>query len=133
MPGPYDFYVRHLRFMARSTAHAGPEVRVMMDQLRHVADGIEAGGDRYVVPASRLRVTARALAGMAGFLQQQILPEAVAAGNATGEAQVRWVIDTSMETMAGLMIHAETTADGEDYTVPLPPPPGSPTTTAGTV
>ncbi|SOE00496.1 hypothetical protein [Caenispirillum bisanense] len=121
--GSYDFYVRHLRFMARTAAHGDTVVAVMMDQLNRVADGIAAGRGSYVVPAKRLRVTARALAGLAGFLQQQILPEVVAAGNAVGERQVRWVIDTSMETVAALMIHAETTGDGEDCPVTLPPPP----------
>lgn len=123
MAGPYGFYVRHLRFMARSTARAAPQVAEMMARLGIVADGLEAAGDRYVVAAPDLRGTARALAGLAGFLQQQILPEVVAAGNAVGEGQVRWVIDTSMETMAALMVHAETTEDGEDFTVVLPPPP----------
>ncbi|GAA0578809.1 hypothetical protein [Caenispirillum bisanense] len=123
MASGYEFYIRHLRFMARTTAHGDPAVAVMMDQLRLAADGLAVNGDRYVVEASRLRLAARALAGLAGFLQQQILPEVVSAGNAVGERQVRWVIDTSMETMAALMIHAETTADREDYTVVLPPPP----------
>ena len=123
MASGYDFYLRHLRFMARTTAHGDPAVVAMMDRLRLVADGLAANGDRYVVEGRHLRLTARALAGLAGFLQQQILPEVVAAGNPVGERQVRWVIDTSMETMAALMIHAETTADRDDYTVVLPPPP----------
>ena len=75
---------------------------------------------RFKVEASKLQITARALAGVAGFLQQHILPEVVAAGNETGEAQTRWVIDTSMSIMANLMAHAETTNDSENYEVVLP-------------
>ena len=70
-----------------------------------------------------MRIAARALAGVAGFLQQQILPEVVAAENKFGEVQIRWVIDTSMSVMANLMAHAETSKDSEDYEVVLPPAP----------
>lgn len=124
MTQDYGFYAAHLRFVARTTQRVTPEVAAMMEELGAVADQV-ADGYSFTVPAGRLRVTARALAGVAGFLQQHILPEAVAAGNAVGEAQVRWVIDTSMEAVANLTVHAEQTGDGEDYRVILPPPPGA--------
>lgn len=119
----YAFYAAQLRFIARTTDRSQAEVAAMMDDLERVAGAVEAG-PTYTVPADRLRTTARALAGVSGFLQQHILPETVAAENRVGEAQVRWVIDTSMEAMSMLMAHAELTADGADRTIDLPPPPG---------
>lgn len=120
----YAFYAAHLRYIARTTQRVTPEVAAMMEALDRIAGDVEERG-AFTVPAADLRRTARALAGLAGFLQQHILPEAVAAGNAAGERQIRWVIDTSMEGMAALMTHAETTHDAEPKTVTLPPPPPS--------
>lgn len=122
----YAFYAAQLRFIARTTDRSDAAVAAMMDDLGRIADAVERQGT-FTVPAARLRPAARALAGVAGFLQQHILPEVVAAGNARGEAQVRWVIDTSMEAMATLMSHAEVSGDGEDRTITLPPPPPAPT------
>lgn len=122
MSQPYGFYVAHLRFVARTTDRVTPQVAAMMDALTDIADQV-AQGYSYTVPAGHLRVAARALAGVAGFLHQHILPEVVAAENATGEAQVRWVIESSMEAVAALTVHAELTDDGEDYRIILPPPP----------
>jgi len=118
----YTFFAAHLRFLARTTDRATPDIAAMMDDLARIADEAEQGGT-FEVPAGRLRRTARALAGVAGFLQQHILPETVAAANTVGERQVRWVIDTSMGAMADLMTHAEMTGDGAPLTVTLPAPP----------
>ncbi len=120
----YAFYAAHLRFIARTTDRSDPAVAAMMEDLGRVAEAVERRG-AFTVPADRLRTTARALAGVAGFLQQHILPETVSAGNAVGEAQVRWVIDTSMEAMAVLMSHAEVSGDATDRVVDLPPPPAA--------
>ena len=107
------------RFVAERTDRgSSPEVTAMMEELARAADAIEATGG-FTAQAGRLRITARALAGVAGFLQQHILPEAVAAGNTDGERQVRWVIDTCMETMAALTTHAEVSGEGENYPVSL--------------
>lgn len=118
----YVFFVSHLRFIVSKTDTTTPEVSTMMSELARIADAIEAMGG-FTVEPDRLRVAGRGLAGLAGFLQERILPEAVAAGNATGERQVRWVIDTSMALMATLMTAAETGNSGEPMTVTLPPPP----------
>jgi membrane-bound lytic murein transglycosylase MltF len=72
-----------------------------------------------------LRLTARALAGVAGFLQQHILPEVSAAKHLVGEVQTRWAIDTSMSLMANLLAHADMAKDSEEYTVMLPKPPAA--------
>ena len=119
----YSVLVRFLRFFAGRTDRETAEVAAMMEELDRIAGILEAGQGSFVVAAERLRLAGRALAGVAGFLQQHILPEAVAAGNKAGEAQVRWVIDTCMGAMANLTTHAELTKDGEDFTVTLPPPP----------
>tara|TARA_B100000315_G_C14580085_1_gene590009 strand:+ start:480 stop:893 length:414 start_codon:yes stop_codon:yes gene_type:complete len=115
----YNFYAGYLRFAADKTERETPEMEAMMAELVRIADLLETANS-FNVEADKLRMTARALAGVAGFLQQHILPEIVAAENEIGEAQTRWVIDTSMSVMANLMAHAETTKDSESYKVVLP-------------
>lgn len=119
---PYAFFAAHLHFVARTTQRVTPQVAAMMDELQRLGDAV-ATADSFTVPADRLRLAARALAGVAGLLQQQVLPEVVAANNLRGERQVRWVIDTAMESMAALTSHADLTGDGQDKTIALPPPP----------
>ncbi|MFC1673450.1 hypothetical protein ACFL12_04780 [Pseudomonadota bacterium] len=97
----------------------------MMSLLLDIADQIDAGTDNFHIVAKDLRTAARALAGVAGFLQEHILPEAVGVGNKAAEVQVRWTIDSSMAMMAKLTTHAELTKDAEDLDVTLPPPPSS--------
>ena len=117
----YDFYIKHLRFIAARTEKTSPDVSAMVDELNRMADAIENAGG-FIIPADRLKVAGRALAGLAGFLQDRILPEAIAAGNDAGERQIRWVIDTSMQFMSVLLARAET-APTEDAAMELPPPP----------
>ena len=131
----YAFYTAHLRFLADRTERINAEVAEMMDILQAVAAQIEAepsetpaGGDKVVtagftLKAAQLRLGARALAGVAGFLQKQILPEVVANQNTVGERDVRWVIDTSMALTSKILMHAEITKDAEDLTLSLPAPP----------
>ena len=119
---PYAFYAAQLRFAASKTERANDEISNMMDQLQAIADQVDAGPS-FTVKAQGLRAAARALAGVAGFLQKQILPEVIAAGNEIGEAQVRWTIDTSMSLMATMMTHAEMTNDQDDLELILPKPP----------
>lgn len=121
----YAFYTAQLRFVANKTPRDDAEVAAMMSSLQNIAEQIDAGAKKFHVAAKDLRIAARALAGVAGFLQQHILPEAVAAGNTAGEAQLRWSIDNSMAMMAQLTTHAELTKDKEDLDVTLPSPPGS--------
>ena len=116
----YNFYAGYLRFAANKTERETPEITEMMAELERIAEILESGNS-FIVKDRKLRLTARALAGVAGFLQQHILPEVIAAENEIGEAQTRWVIDTSMEVMANLIAHAETTKDGENFTVNFPP------------
>lgn len=117
----YDFYIAQLRFVATRTARESDEVACSVDALLQLADDIAQGSGIFFVPANSLRINARALAGFAGFLQQHILPEVVAAGNAAGEKQVRWSIEASMAMMAQLTTHAELTHDAQDLSVTLPP------------
>ena len=56
------------------------------------------------------------------MLQQHILPEAVAAGDAAGERRVRWMIDAAMAAVAEISVHAETAGE-IDYRQALPPAP----------
>ena len=117
----YGFFVAHLRFVAARTERDDPDVTAMVDQLQRISDAVENTGG-FAVPVDKLDTAGRALAGLAGFLQQQILPEVIAAGNSTGERQVRWVIDTSMNLMSVLLARAESEA-AQDATMVLPPPP----------
>lgn len=117
----YKFFTAQLRFVAKKTERESNDIVCMMEKLLSIADHIDAENKTFFVGAKDLQITARALAGVAGFLQQHILPEVTAAGNAKGETQVRWTIDTCMAVMAQLMSHAELTKDSQDLTVTLPP------------
>lgn len=117
----YAFFTGQLRFVAKKTERETDDVAAMMDALARVADQVDENNGIFKVKAESLRVTARALAGVAGLLQQHILPEVAAAQNVRGERQVRWSIDTCMSVMADLMAHAELTNDGEDIDMTLPP------------
>lgn len=118
----YAFYARTLRFVARKSDQGDARVAAMMDALAQAADAVEAAGVVTVAPAS-IELTARAFAGVAGFLQKQILPEVVADGNKGGEAQVRWSIDTSMELVNRLLGSVARGAADGPVTIDLPPPP----------
>ena len=116
----YDFFTAQLRFIAKKTEREPGDVDVTMRALEHVISDLETHKDFFEVQAAELRVTARALAGVAGFLQQHILPEAIAAKHSTGEEQIRWTIETCMSTMAKLMSHAELNKDQKGIKVTLP-------------
>jgi hypothetical protein len=118
----YDFYCAQLRFVAERTERQSPFISEMMDCLESFALNVE-NSPRFSISVNQARTTGRALAGVAGFLQQHILPEVVAAGDSTGERQIRWVIDTSMELTAAMTVHAETDTDGSPCPVELPDPP----------
>ncbi len=118
----YGFFIAHLRFVAAKTEVSTPEIAAMVAELGRIADEVEKTGET-IVENDKLRVAARGLAGLAGFLQERILPEVLAAANSSGERQVRWVIDTSMGLMAMLTTHAETAMSDEPLALQLPPPP----------
>ena len=118
----YNFYAGYLHFVAKNTKVDSPEIQNMMAELIYIAKILENDAT-FTVVQNKLRVTARALAGVAGFLQQHILPEILEAKNVLGEFQTRWVIDTSMSLMSNLMVHAELTNGSEAFVVVLPKPP----------
>ncbi len=120
--GDYRFFVSHLRFIANRTDRTSGDVSSMMTGLLAVADDVES--QRHIsVAYGELRLTGRGLAGVAGFLQQHILPEVVAVGDPLAERQVRWVIDTCMSFMSTLMVHAETKTDNVPCILELPAAP----------
>lgn len=118
----YAFYAAQLRFFARTTERISPEVSDMMDELTAIADQVYQAG-AFTISPNRLRIAARALAGVAGLLQTHVLPEVIAAGNARGEAQVRWTIDRSMEAMTALLSHADGSNTPKEQTITFPAPP----------
>ena len=124
----YDFFAGFLKYVGDTTQRETAEISEMMDELLRASDELKQTG-QITVPADRLHIAARAMAGMAGFLQKQILPEVLAAENEKGQVQVRWVIDAAMAAMGHLLGHAEliknktTSSDVRDYVVPLPAPP----------
>lgn len=118
----YHFFTAQLRFASSKTERTNDDVHHMMNLLADVADQIDKD-ESFHVEAKKLRTCARALAGVAGFLQQHILPEVILAKNNLGEKQVRWTIDTSMSLMATMMSHAEMTNDQDDLELTLPSPP----------
>lgn len=122
----YDFFSATLRFVALKTensdqAAADPRTRAMMAALRNIAATVESG-DGFEVAGDALELTARALAGFAGFLQKSILPEAVAHGNHSGERQIRWSVDAAMDAVNALLARAAL-QEGRPVRIDLPPPP----------
>lgn len=118
----YHFYAGILRFVAGKTERNDPRITAMMALLEKAAGEIETQGS-FDVAAESLELTARAFAGVAGFLQKQILPEVVAAQNQAGEAQIRWAIDNAMEAVNTLLSRAALADQRSDMRVTLPPPP----------
>lgn len=108
-----------LRFIAAKGERPDPGVMAQMKALEAAATQIEDTGT-FEVAGAELAVAARAFAGVAAFLQQQILPEAVADGNAAGERQVRWAVDQAMEIVNLLLCRAAETP-GEPVTVVVRP------------
>lgn len=111
------FYFKLLRFVADKTERNDPRVAAMMDLLVDAADAFEAAG-AYRLPADRLPLAARAFAGVAAFLQRQILPSVVADQNTAGERQIRWAIDTAMASVNSLLMQA-TAVEGASVTLVL--------------
>ena len=118
----YDFFTAQLRFAAARTDRTIADIDEKMNVLCNIADQIDADKN-FTIDAQNMRIGARALAGVAGFLQQHILPEVIAAKNNFGERQVRWTIETSMALMATMMTHAEMTHDQEVLKLTLPDAP----------
>jgi hypothetical protein len=115
----YAFFVRYVRFVAAKTARESEEVERLVGELERLADDIEQDG-KCLIEQGRAALSARALAGFAGFLQQQILPETVEAGHDKVEREIRWIIDASMAEVSGLTVFADTAAANETYTLTLP-------------
>lgn len=107
LPADPIFYIKLLRFVATKTERTDPRIAAMMDLLVEAADAFETSG-AYRLSPDRLALAARAFAGVAAFLQRQILPSAVAERNAKGEGQVRWAIDTAMASVNSLLTRAAT-------------------------
>jgi len=118
----YRFYASILRFVAQKTDRNDPQVAAMMAILEQAAAEIDSLG-AFNVDADRLEMTARAFAGVAAFLQKQILPEVVAAENKPGETQVRWAIDNAMEAVNALLGRAALAEQRSDMRMTLPAPP----------
>lgn len=118
----YPFFTAQLRFVAAKTHRENDDIDQMMNVLHSIADQIDEGG-MFQIQANRIRLGARALAGVAGFLQQHILPEVISQKNLRAEKQIRWSIDTSMSLMAKMMTHAELTHDKDPLKLTLDAPP----------
>jgi hypothetical protein len=117
----YGFYAAILRFVARKTDRTDQRIAAMMRELEQTADQITATGS-YKVEPQRFDIHAKALGGVAAFLQAHILPETIADNNKAAETQIRWSVDTALETLNQLVRAQE--ADSPDaMTIMLPPPP----------
>jgi len=119
----YDFYAAILRFVATTATRSDPRVTAMMECLEQAADYIDADG-YFRVELDQRELYARALAGVAAFLQERILPETIADKNKEGELQIRWSVDTSLD---GLNQILKAQAEGNQATIAInfPPPPPS--------
>ena len=128
MASDYGFYAGILRFVAKKTETEDREIRIMMGHLAGIADAIEQTG-RFMVERDNCESAARAFAGVAKFLQERILPEALAAGNEGAVNQLKWAIETSLALGSELVkrIALEEYEGQEKFTLDLPLPPGAPT------
>ena len=117
----YDFYAGILRFVASTSARSEGRIATMMDCLDQAATAIEAD-QAYTIEYDQRELFARALAGVAAFLQERILPETVAEANQQAELQVRWAIDRSMEAMTHIL-QVQSIGNQEPITITFPAPP----------
>lgn len=118
----YAFYARMLRFVAAKSDRADARVAAMMALIEDAAVEVETRG-AVTVAAGQRELMARALAGVAGFLQQRILPEAVAHGNTAGERDIRWAVDAAMDGV-NLLLRETSAGTAAPVELRLPPPPG---------
>ncbi len=120
----YDFYAAILRFVASTATRTDPRVATMMECLELAADYVDSDG-YFRVEADQRELFARALAGVAAFLQERILPETVGEGNKEAETQVRWAVDTSLDAL-NQILRAQTDSVQGTINVMFPDPPVSP-------
>jgi len=117
----YDFYASILRFVASTATRADARIAALMDCLDFAADTVDAEGC-VKVPFDRRELFARALAGVAAFLQERILPETIGEGNKQAEIQVRWSIDTSLDAV-NQILRAQADGNLDPVVVVFTPPP----------
>lgn len=124
MTSPYGFYAGILRFVAQKTITDQPDVKIMMGHLHGIAEAIEDQG-KLLVERKNCESAARAFAGVAKFLQERILPEALAAGNEIAVEQLKWAIETSLALGAELVkrITLAEYSSYENFVFALPEPP----------
>lgn len=120
----YDFYAAILRFVASTATRTDPRVTAMMENLECAAKAIE-DSDGFTVIEDHREICARALAGVAAFLQERILPETIADQNAEAEAQVRWAVDASLDAL-NQILRAQAQGVQDTIAIVLPPPPVAP-------
>lgn len=123
MSADYGFYAGILRFVAKKTETDDREIRIMMGHLAGIADAIAQSG-RFMIERNNCESAARAFAGVAKFLQERILPEALNAGNEGAVEQLKWAIETSLVMAAELVKHAanEDLKDQDRFSFDLPAP-----------
>jgi len=91
-----------LAFVAARMPAADPAITGYRAALLEVHAVLARGAVPRIAPTERER-TARALAGFAGFLHREILPETIAHGHAAAEAQIRAAIDSAMGAATALL------------------------------
>ncbi|MEQ5777924.1 MULTISPECIES: hypothetical protein [unclassified Thalassospira] len=127
MSSQYAFFAGILRFVAKKTATDDADIQVMMGHLAGIADAVEKTG-QFMILRENCESAARGFAGVAKFLQERILPEALADGNKGAVEQLKWAIETSL-ALAAELVKRITVADYEgqaSFTFDLPQPPGAP-------
>ena len=121
----YDFYAAILRFVASTATRTDPRVTAMMENLECAAKAIEES-DSFAVIEDQREICARALAGVAAFLQERILPETIADQNIEAETQVRWAVDASLDAL-NQILRAQAQGVQDTIAIVLMPPPIMPT------
>lgn len=112
-------YARLVRFVARQTAAATPEIATMMAQLDACGAAIDRDG-RFTVAAAQAAGLARALAGTAKLVQEQLLPEALHRGDQAATEQLRAAVEISLALARALVEKLADDPAAASFTLDLP-------------
>ncbi len=96
------FFVNIMRFISARTQAEEDEMRAMMFHLRAIADQVEKGPN-ILVAGRDARLAARGLAGVTSFIQDRILPEAIADKNQEAIDQLQSASQLALQ-LSGLIL-----------------------------
>jgi folylpolyglutamate synthase/dihydropteroate synthase len=102
MPASYSGFAAMIRFVVSKTTPTDKAMGQMLDLLRSVSVDIETTG-KFDVSRVNAEPAARGLAGIAKFLQEHILPEALHVQDEDAIEQVKYAIEGSLALSAEIL------------------------------